>query len=61
MIQLLGDQVNYYAESYSLGTNAIDVLNYPGKYIDFGDWVVQTPAKLLIQMQTLNSLLIFTT
>jgi hypothetical protein len=21
-------------------------LNYPGKYIDFGDWVVQTPAEI---------------
>ena len=42
----VGDQVNYYAERYSLGTNAIDVLNYPGKYIDFGDWVVQTPAEI---------------
>ena len=40
----VGDTVNYYAESYDLGTNAIDVLNYPGKYIDYGDWVVQVPA-----------------
>lgn len=39
----VGDNVNYYAESYDLGTNAIEVLNYPGKYIDFGDWVVQNP------------------
>ena len=39
----VGDTVNYYNEFYDLGTNAIDVLNYPGKYIDFGDWVVQTP------------------
>jgi hypothetical protein len=42
----VGDTVNYYAENYDLGTNAIDVLNYPGKYIDFGDWVVQTPAEI---------------
>ena len=39
----VGDNLNYYAEAYDLGTNGIDVLNYPGKYIDFGDWVVQTP------------------
>jgi hypothetical protein len=39
----VGDTVNYYNESYDLGTNAIDVLNYPGKYIDFGDWIAQTP------------------
>jgi len=39
----VGDNVNYYNENYDLGTNAIDVLNYPGKYIDFGDWVAQTP------------------
>ena len=37
----VGDNLNYYAESYDLGTNAVDLLNYPGKYIDFGDWIVQ--------------------
>lgn len=39
----VGDNLNYYAESYDLGTNGVDVLNYPGKYIDFGDWIVQDP------------------
>jgi len=39
----VGDTINYYAENYDVGTNAVDALNYPGKYIDFGDWVVQTP------------------
>ena len=42
----VGDTVNYYAEAYDLGTNAIDVLNYPGKYIDYGDWVVQTAVEI---------------
>ena len=58
----VGDQVNYYAESYSLGTNAIDVLNYPGKYIDFGDWVVQShQQKSPIRMPILNWSSTFTT
>lgn len=39
----VGENINYYAENYTVGTNVIDALNYPGKYIDFGDWVVQTP------------------
>ena len=42
----VGDNINYYAEAYDLGTNGIDVLNYPGKYIDFGDWVVETPVEI---------------
>ena len=33
----VGDQVTYYAEKLFVGNKCIDVLNYPGKYIDFGD------------------------
>jgi hypothetical protein len=39
----VGDTVNYYNEFYDLGTNVIDLLNYPGKYIDSGDWIVEEP------------------
>ena len=35
----VGDTVNYYNEFYDLGTNVVDLLNYPGKYVDSGDWV----------------------
>jgi hypothetical protein len=31
---------NRYSEQYYLGTSYPDVLNYPGLYIDDGDWVV---------------------
>ena len=34
-----GDMVTYYNERYDLGTNYLDILNYPGQYIDDGDWV----------------------
>jgi hypothetical protein len=47
----VGDNINYYNENYDLGTNAIDVLNYPGKYIDFGDWVAQTPVEITDPLQ----------
>lgn len=40
----VGEVQNYYNDSYDLGTNSIDLLNYPGNYIDSGDWVVETPA-----------------
>jgi hypothetical protein len=36
-----GAQVNYYDQRYELGTNYSDLLNFPGKYIDNGDWVAQ--------------------
>lgn len=36
-----GDQVNYYDQRYELGTNYPDLLNFPGKYIDNGDWISQ--------------------
>jgi hypothetical protein len=35
----IGDMVTYYNERYDLGTNYLDVLNYPGQYIDDGDWI----------------------
>lgn len=38
-----GELFTYYNEEYDKGTNYIDVLNYPGNYIDPGDWVVQDP------------------
>ena len=36
-----GEIASYYNEFYDRGTNYIDVLNFPGKYIDPGDWIVQ--------------------
>ena len=36
----LGDTVNYYNEFYDLGTNPLDLLNFPGQYIESGDWIV---------------------
>ena len=39
-----GEYQAYYAEEGYLGTNYIDVLNFPGNYIDPGDWVVQDAA-----------------
>jgi hypothetical protein len=38
-----GEQFSYYNEFYEKGTNYIDVLNFPGNYIDPGDWIVQDP------------------
>jgi hypothetical protein len=29
-----------------VGTNSIDVLNFPGKYIDSGDWITQEAATI---------------
>ena len=40
----VGEFQFYYDEQYQLGTNNLDVLNFPGNYIDPGDWVVQDPA-----------------
>jgi hypothetical protein len=40
----VGEVQNYYNDSYDIGTNSIDLLNYPGNYIDSGDWVVQEAA-----------------
>ena len=40
----VGERQNYYNENFDLGTNFIDVLNFPGNYIDSGDWVVEEPA-----------------
>jgi hypothetical protein len=42
----VGETQNYYNEFYQVGTNSIDVLNFPGKYIDSGDWVTQEPATI---------------
>lgn len=36
-----GEFFSYYNEEFDKGTNYIDVLNFPGNYIDPGDWVVQ--------------------
>ena len=36
-----GEFFSYYNEEFNKGTNYIDVLNFPGNYIDPGDWVVQ--------------------
>jgi hypothetical protein len=35
----VGDIANYYDEYYEMGTNSMDLLNFPGKYISFGDWI----------------------
>lgn len=40
----VGENQNYYNQTFSLGTNPLDVLNFPGSYIDSGDWVVEEPA-----------------
>lgn len=42
----VGQTQSYYNEYYQVGTNAIDVINFPGKYIDEGDWISQTPATI---------------
>ena len=39
-----GATVSYYDQRYETGTNYADVLNFPGKYIDNGDWVSQEGA-----------------
>ena len=36
-----GDNFYYYDEEYNLGSNHMDVLNYPGLYIDDGDYVAE--------------------
>ena len=46
-----GAQVNYYDQRYELGTNYQDLLNFPGKYIDNGDWVSQR-ASIITDPQT---------
>lgn len=35
----LGEQIYYYTEQYDAGANHTDLLNFPGLYIDDGDWV----------------------
>jgi hypothetical protein len=42
----VGEQTNYYDEYYEQGTNIIDLLNFPGKYIDSGDWIVEEGATI---------------
>ncbi|MEL6348046.1 MAG: hypothetical protein AAFV53_33370 [Myxococcota bacterium] len=39
-----GENILYYAETYRAGTNNIDLLNFPGNYIDSGDWIAQEGA-----------------
>jgi hypothetical protein len=39
----IGDNHNFYNEYYEKGTNFLDLMNYPGKYIDYGDWIVEEP------------------
>jgi hypothetical protein len=39
-----GEFHSYYAEEHYLGASVNDLLNFPGKYIDSGDWVVQDAA-----------------
>ena len=36
-----GDQIFWYDEEYTTGTNHMDILNYPGLYIDSGDYVAE--------------------
>ncbi|MFT4975210.1 MAG: hypothetical protein ACI8S6_001097, partial [Myxococcota bacterium] len=40
----VGQRQQYYDQNIDLGTNFLDLLNYPGNYIDSGDWVVEEPA-----------------
>ncbi len=35
----IGESVYYYEEQYDVGSNFSDVLNFPGTYIDHGDYV----------------------
>ncbi len=39
-----GNQVFYYDENYQSGTNFVDVLNFPGKYVGDGDLVAEEAA-----------------
>jgi hypothetical protein len=41
-----GQNHYYYDEYYNVGTNHLDVLNYPGLYIDDGDYVAEDPPML---------------
>lgn len=36
-----GDFQYYYTDQYYTGTNNINLLNYPGEFIDEGDWVAE--------------------
>lgn len=40
----VGQNQNYYNQTFFVGTNPLDLLNFPGSYIDSGDWVVEDPA-----------------
>jgi len=42
----VGQVHNYYNENYDRGANAMDLLNYPGKYIDSGDLIVNEAATI---------------
>ena len=57
----VGDTVNYYAESYDLGTNAIDVLNYLVSTLITATGWCKPQQKLPIPMWILKWWLIFTT
>jgi len=38
-----GEYHSYYDEIGYAGTNSSDLLNFPGNYIQAGDWIVETP------------------
>ena len=41
-----GELLYYYSEQYEVGASYTDLLNFPGTYIDQGDWVGEDPPVL---------------
>jgi hypothetical protein len=52
-----GDFFSYYDEEYNLGTNHQDILNYPGLYIDDGDYVAEESPMLTSETDTFELVL----
>ncbi len=48
----LGEQIFYYEDQYFSGANYNDLLNYPGQYIDDGDWVENAGVPLMTSEDT---------
>jgi hypothetical protein len=52
-----GDYFYYYDEEYNTGSNHMDVLNYPGLYIDDGDYVASDAPMLTSEDSTFELVL----
>ena len=52
-----GDFFSFYDEEYNLGTNHQDILNYPGLYIDDGDYVAEESPMLTSETDTFELVL----